>query len=323
MMRRRTFITESVRRAAMAAGAGAALSMIGGCKRSPASESDPREEGKTTGLRIAAVSPALAITLRDLGLADKVVARHAWDMVLDPKVPIVGDQASLDFEALLAVRPTHVMLEWGVRPVPERLSELARDHTWRVKSWSLLSFEQVRASFAEITAFIAQGQPATEGLALTARGAELTTRFDNACVQRAMAARAGSVLLLHSVVPPAALGPGSFHQAILERLGGRPALTSGNAYVQMHMEDLLRIAPESIVIVEPRESRSGGAGSGSDWPTMERKLGAIAKLQIPAVRERRVAIIDDPLCLTPSSAMIGFAGDLAAILDRWAAGRQE
>lgn len=335
MSDRRTFMRQAARRLLVISGVASAGSVIGSvfwaCERG--SGGDEAKEDVAAGgpadggrrgdrsVRIAAVSPALAITLRDLGLADRIVARHAWDMVLDLKVPIVGDQSAVDFEALLASDPTHVMLEWGVRPVPERLAELATRHDWRVRSWSLLSYQQVRSSFGEIAAFVAEGAPG-DGQEIIARAGELTARLDAACAQRAAATRAGSVLLLHSVMPPAALGPGSFHHEILERLGGRSALTSGGAYVQMHMEDLVRIAPESIVIVEPRDARGGAAKGTSDWPSMERKLGAIARLQIPTVKERRVAMIDDPLCLTPSSAMIGFAGELAAILERWGTARQ-
>ena len=307
---------------------------LGACRKEQ-QESAPRGPGGSTsesrGLRIAAVSPALAITLRDLGLADRVVARHAWDMVLDPKVPIVGDQSAIDYEALLATKPTHVMIEWGTRPVPERLTEMATKHGWQTRSWSLLSYAQVRASFQEIATFVAQGQPGGEGARVAAAAVELTTRLDGACAQRASAARAGKVLLLHSVAPPAALGPGSFHHEILERLGGRSALTSGGAYAPLHMEDLLRLAPDSIVLIEPRASATSGGGdrpasdtgwTQSEWPQMERKLGAIAALRIPAVQERRVALIDDPLCLTPSSAMIGFAQELGELMERWALGRQ-
>lgn len=340
MIHRREFMTDSARAIALLAGAGLGAASLGACKREPAAQQPsgttpalPQSSSPPTGtLRLAAVSPALAITLRDLGLADKIIARHAWDMVLDLKVPIVGDQATLDYEALLEAKPTHVLLEWGARPVPERMTSLAADHNWRVKSWSLLSYDQLRASFNEIATFIAQGQPASDGLALASRAAELTTRFDNACAQRPAASRAGTVLLLHSVSPIAALGPGSFHHDILSRLGGRPALTSGNAYIQMHMEDLVRTAPESIVIVEPRDPRGTPTTprpnprpiglDPADWPAIETKLGAIARLNIPAVKNRRVAIIDDPYALTPSSAMIGFATELAGILDRWAAARQ-
>jgi hypothetical protein len=46
-------------------------------------------------------------------------------------------------------------------------------------------------------------------------------------------------------------------------------------------------------------------------------LGGIARLDIPAVKRARVAVITDPLSLTPSTAMIGVAGEMARILKGW------
>ncbi|MCW5768359.1 MAG: ABC transporter substrate-binding protein [Phycisphaeraceae bacterium] len=316
MMRRREFIADSLRRAAMLTGIGTGCMSLYACTRSP--KSAPKSSGSGT-LRIAALSPALAITLRDLGLTESIVARHAWDMALDARLPIAGDQSSLDYEVLIGARPTHVLLEWGERPVPDRLLGLATTHRWNVRSWSLLSYAQVRSSLSEIADFIASDMPAGQSIALTSRAEELASRLDLACGRREASARAGRVLLLHSVLPPAALGPGSFHHEILERLGGIPALTSGNPYVQLHMEDLLDIAPDAIVLIQPRDPREvASEPAPSAWSEIERRLGAISRLSIPAVRERRIAIISDPYSLTPSTAMIGFAEEFASILERWA-----
>lgn len=316
MMRRREFIADALRSAATLTGAGAGFTSLCACSRSP--KSAPKSHGNRT-LQIAALSPALAITLRDLGLSESIVARHAWDMALDTRLPIAGDQSSLDYEALIAARPTHVLLEWGERPVPERLLRLAATHDWRVRSWSLLSYTQVRSSLGEIAGFIAAEMPTDQSRALTSRAEDLASRLDLACGRRETSARAGRVLLLHSVLPPAALGPGSFHHEILERLGGIPALTTGSPFVQLHMEDLLDIAPDAIVLIQPRDPREAIAGpTPNDWSEIEQRLGAISRLSIPAVRERRVAIISDPFSLTPSTAMIGFAEEFASILARWA-----
>jgi ABC-type Fe3+-hydroxamate transport system substrate-binding protein len=43
----------------------------------------------------------------------------------------------------------------------------------------------------------------------------------------------------------------------------------------------------------------------------------LAKLDIPAVRRGRIAIIDDPLAHTPSTAMIGVARAMARALEPW------
>ena len=50
-------------------------------------------------------------------------------------------------------------------------------------------------------------------------------------------------------------------------------------------------------------------------------LGRAAELNVPAIKNKRVAVIDDPLGLTPSTAMIGVADELAGIVMDW--GTQE
>lgn len=312
----RAMLTRREAMAWLACGAGAAA---WGCRRATERARGTNEPGSAGELRLAAVSPAIAITLRDLGLESSIVGRHAWDMALDPAVPIVGDQASIDFEALVGVRPTHVLLEWGVREPPERLRAMASERGWLVRSWSLLSYAQVRSSIEEIAAFAAQGRPAGEALATAARAAALTKGLDKACAPVDGAAKAGRVLLLGSTNPPAALGPGSFHQEILERMGATPATATGGAYIQLHLEDLKALAPDAIVMVDPREPRGTGEGAEPGWDALAARLGGIAGLDIPAVRSRRVAVIDDPFSLTPSTALIPFAKRLAGIVGAWGA----
>ena len=67
-----------------------------GCRRVQPASSKPAAAAGTP--RIAAISPALAITLRDLGLAGSIVGRHAWDMALDLSVPMVLDSGRIRAE---------------------------------------------------------------------------------------------------------------------------------------------------------------------------------------------------------------------------------
>lgn len=316
---RRTFLARAMAHTIALPGLSAACALAG-CSRAPSGQSVP--DGLSVDprpLRLIAHSPAIAITLGDLGLTSAIVGRHAWDMSLDPALPIVGDQSSLDYEALIALRPTHILLEWGVREPPPRLLSMAADHNWLVKSWSLLSHAQVRASFDEFAAFIAP-----HDATLKARAASLTSDLDRACAPLAVAPRAGRLLLLASTSPPAALGPGSFHHEILTTLGATTATPTGAAYIQLQLEDLIALNPDGIVLVQPANPRPAtpaqptSAATTDDWGRITSQLGAIASLSIPAVTRRRVALIEDPFALTPSSAMIGFARTLGTILGRWA-----
>ncbi len=256
--------------------------------------------------RIVALSPALAIMLRDLGIADQVVGRHGWDMVLDKSVPVCGDQAGIDYEALLRAAPTSVLLEWGSRPLPSRLEELAASGHWEVANYTLLTLDDMAAAAADLHRRFAPAVP------------DLAARMTEAWSRRGDGfAGAGRVLLLLSADPPAALGPGSFHQQILERIGGTPAIAEGKPYVTLDAEDVLRLGPDAIILIVPRAMDAPARTAPASPDEVRAMLGRLGSLDIPAARNSRLALIDDPLSLTPSSAMIGLADELARILEGW------
>ncbi len=268
----------------------------------------PASPDEATGApRIVALSPAVAVTLRDLGLEDRIVGRHGWDLVLDRSLPVCGDQSGINYESLLAARPTHVILEWGSRDLPARLVQLADANGWSVRTVRLLTLADIRSFTAGAAAEFAPGDP---------RAVSVVASLDGMAdgVDRS---GAGRVLLLLSASPPAALGPGSYHHEILSLLGGAPALAQGQPYVTLNAEDVLRLAPDGIVLISPRSPGTAEAGEPT-WERIAARLGRLAELPIPAVERRRVAVIDDPLALIPSSAAVEFAARLRVVLDAWA-----
>lgn len=279
-----------------------------GCDRAAP---NPPAAPASASARIVALSPALAVTLRDLGLADRIVGRHAYDMVLAKSVPVCGDQAGIDYEAMLSVHPTHVLIEWGSRPLPERLTELAARHSWQLRTFTLLTLDQVESGADELGgSLLAPGERTGRDRALSRLRASLAHRNEYA--------RAGRVLMLLSTSPVSgALGPGSFHHQVLERLGGVPALDHGSPYMELDAEDVLRRAPDAIVLIQPR-APDAPRGAG-DWRDLEKRLGPLARLDFPAVRGRRVVLIDDPLALLPATSLAVFADELSAALQRWSA----
>jgi ABC-type Fe3+-hydroxamate transport system substrate-binding protein len=205
----------------------------------------PREHTGTP--RIVALSPALAIILRDLGLESHIVGRHAYDMVLPPSVPVCGNQTGIDYEALIGVRPTDVLLQWGRRELPARLQTLAREHHWAVSDYELLALDDVLSTTADLNRRFAAADPQH-------RGDDLLARMRTAWAPHpGELAAAGRILLLESIDPPAALGPGSFHHQILERLGATPAITAGKPFMTLDAEGVLSLAPDGIIIFSPRE----------------------------------------------------------------------
>lgn len=299
-------------------------------------------------LRIVALSPALAVILRDLGYEAQIVGRHAYDLVLDPKVPSCGELGTIDYETLIRVRPTHVFIQWGARELPERLTELAAANDWVVMNLNPLGLDEIEscarrmdeAVFAWTVGMEKDGEasgpgrpgPQGEGASRGTEHVKPPMPFEEE-MQRAWRdrgvgmRRAGRILLLASAKPLGAMGPGSFHHQLLERLGGVPALGGGGgggddkfkaAWVTLDLEDLQKLAPDGIVIFAPRPPRTPKPEKQATADELIALMGRAAELNVPAIKHKRVAVIDDPLGLTPSTAMIGVADELAGIVLDWA-----
>lgn len=297
----------------------AVLAGLTGCHRTPA----PARAGESP--RYVILSPALAIMARELRPDLPIVGRHAWDMVLDKSIPVCGDQAGIDYEALITARPTHILLEWGRRELPARLTDLARRHGWTVTNYTLLTLDEIRESARRLYAeLVVRAAPA---------GGPAPPPWEESALARGMARAwsprpgpageairaAGRVLILETVNPAHALGPGSFHHQILRAIGARPVPEEGAPYIEMDAEDVLHLGPDAIILIEPRNPEAPPRPGPFTAEEIREKLGPLARLDIPAVKTGRVAVIDDPLALTPSTAMIGLADDLAALLEAWGA----
>ncbi len=239
--------------------------------------------------RIVSLSPAASIMLRDAGLEGFVVGRHGWDAVLDQSLPVAGDQTGLDYERLIGLDPTHVVIEWGSRELPERLVLLAESRGFELVSIDTLTLADIAASYAEICVTFHEH---ADGIA------------DTGLFDPTEAAREGwgSVLLVVATSPSVdCLGPGSAHHELLVAGGFTPALDEGAPWMTLSLEDVIRLDPACIVLVQPGGSPDAGAG------TLDERLGPLARTDITAVRRGRVVLIDDPTALIPSTNLVGVA----------------
>lgn len=279
-----------------------------GCREQPSPPpASPTTRSKThTQPRVVVLSPALAVTLTDLDLAHLIVGRHGYDLALDPAIPVCGDQSGIDYEALIRANPTDVLIEWGARPLPARLDELARVNGWKVRNFTLLTLDDIRVSAEELWREYANPHPAS-------------AQSPRVLLDQAWSARtpplaaAGRVLLFLSASPPAALGPGSFHHQILAAIGATPALTSGSPYIELDAEDVLKLDPDVIVFVIPRATTAQPRAAKTPLSDAEitTLLGSLSKVNLRAARHQRIALLDDPFALLPSTAMARLADQLA------------
>lgn len=238
--------------------------------------------------------------LADLGLDDLVVGRHGFDLVLDSSTPVVGNELGLDYEALVKVEPTHVILESNERGIPPRLTDLARRRGWAIVTVSIdQSLDDIRDAVEALDALAPEGRGGRAASVLGEAERAWSTR-------EAVKDRLGTALLLIGTDPPGVLGPGSFHFDLVARLGGEPVPREGAMYIRMSVEDVIRLAPESLVLFMP-----GAEGS------VEELLGPLGGVGLGAVEAGRVVVVRHPHCLTPSTSLIEAADEIAAGVAAW------
>jgi len=249
--------------------------------------------------RIVTLSPAASKILIDLGLGDSIVGRHNYDQAARAEVKPVGDQSSIDYELLLSLRPTHVVVQTDSRSVPERLAEFAKASGFEIVNISrTLTLDDVERATRELEAQFAPGA----GLAAKLHEAIAPRDEDHSAW--------GTVLVAMQTAPTVdVLGPGSAHQELIERLGYAPTVTQGLPYMPMDAEDVLALDPGVIVLVLPRAP--GAPVAPMDWEPTETDLGSLAGLGLRAVEMGRVVVIDDPLALVPSTSFVGVSAELS------------
>lgn len=275
-------------------------------------------------LRIVVLAPALGVICEDLGLRERIVGKHAWDMTLPDSVPVVGTHDDPDLEAILRADPTHILLQDMQARVPASLTEMAEREGWTVWAFPLLTLDDIAECMDEIHLRI-RGLGDTEPDLFNPETFDPTNRLAKELPSARLAdawrdrgepaLAAGRVLLLASTDPPGAMGPGSFHHQLLGRLGATPALTDGGPWQELDHEDILRLAPDAIIVFRPRARDAEPVRLTTDDALAA--LGGIADLDIPAVRARRVAVIDDPLGLLPASSLAGVAEAMGEAFERW------
>lgn len=285
-------------------------------------------ERTDTPLRIVVLSPALAAVLVDLGYQQAIVGRHGYDRVLDKSIPVCGDQGSIDYEALLRARPTVVMTEWGSRSLPQRLVTLAEKYHWKLLDVSMLSLDDVASAVRQVQAELGPAEQVLGDRAepISPRVERFVSLVDALHdVEREPQGTpmsvhnplrwSGRVLLLMGTEPIEALGPGSAHAQLLEAVGGVDAIEQGSPYMVLHQEDVLRLKPDAMIVLRSAALRDARRGEDTDAALFE----PLAGLDIPAVREGRLAVIDSPLGLLPSTALADVADAFVRLLDGWAA----
>jgi iron complex transport system substrate-binding protein len=258
-------------------------------------------DAAATGLRIVSLSPAISRTLVDLGLEDRIVGRSPYCTFLDADVPVVGDLLNVDYERIVRLEPTHLLVQAPRDGADPRLLATAERYGWHVGTWTALdTIDDIERLLRDLPAVLA-APDGTDTSATVARAADLLNAMAVALAPAAGGDGAwrGPTLLVSQVDPVLAFGRATYLHEVLLRLGASNVVTS-DGWLTLTLEDVARLDPPAIIIVRP---------DAHDADPVE-AAAALARLDIDAARSGRIAVLAHPDALMPCSGIIEVAAEM-------------
>lgn len=280
------------------------------CSRRPATPPPPTSTPAPT-FRIVCLSPALTDILIDLGLENNIVGRDIWEKQLPDSVPRVGDLYQLDYEALIALQPTDVILQVEPDKIPPFLNDTGAQKNFRIVAIHINTLPDILSAMRQLIAQLSFTGSESQRTAAQHKADEIESRINTALqpLPQTIADHLGPVLILHDVQPPAAFGPDSYLVQVLETLGAPDALTTGGPWQELDLETVADLDPWAIILIKP------GAPADADKTAM---LGPLADLKLSAVKNNRIAALTHPQSLLPGTCIADVADELRSILTRFA-----
>ncbi len=275
--------------------------ILGGCRQS---QQPPAHA--TGALRIVSMSPAISRTLLDFGVEDKIVGRSAWCASLDPAIPVAGDLYDIDYERLIRLEPTHVLVQPPSTGLDPTLQRLAAERGWIIGQWKFDTLDDIEQMVREVPGLL-YPQGGGSRAAASARAAVLLNRMATALAPGIAAPWSGRTLLVADTEPSILVfGHGTYMHEILRSLGGRNATTM-RGWADLSLEDVVRLDPEAIILVRDR--------GPADIDPVE-AAGPLASLDTTARREGRIAVLWHADAMLPSTAVIDVADRMGQVLRR-------
>jgi iron complex transport system substrate-binding protein len=261
-------------------------------------------------LRIASLSPAITRTLVDLGVEERIVGRSPFCDFLDPGIPVVGDLHGANFERLIELDPTHVLVQPAQSGIDPALRELADEHGWKLAGWrGVNTIDDIEAMVRELPAILYE--PGSDELAaLTARAADMLNGIAAALTPGETADELwrGRTLLVYATSPLGVFGRGTYLHDVLVRFGAVNVINA-EGWVQLTLEDVTRLDPGAIILIRPAPR----VHRAEEVDALE-AAGALGTLDIEAARAQRFAVLSHPDALMPSTAVAEVAEELRRVL---------
>jgi iron complex transport system substrate-binding protein len=281
-----------------------AAALLPACGKSDPAPPPPPAATAPAGPRIVSTVPAATLNLLLIGAADTLVGVTRFDVVTLPPdkrdLPVVGDYESIDYEQLVSLHPTALVIQMAESRISPRLRDLAASHHIQLVN---LRFDHIDDIWTSVEAL---GQAA--GKPDDARRAIDRAKFELQTIARQYG---GTPLAPPATAPTAPAAPPrpkvvylvSPEQMLLAGqntfIGEMIALAGGDNVGAQAGPGFLAVSREALVMLAPDVLLVGAVdqiGAQSD----DARLRPWRSLPVPAARAGRVYLVTDGNALMAS-----------------------
>lgn len=309
-----THMNWSSRRIILAACLLIMLVTIVGCeKNGTASNKDLQQNGADSEIRIVSLSPALTRIAVDLGFGDLIVGRTRFCKSVDLAIPVVGDHFAQDFESLVRVKPTHILIQPPRNEIPSALAEQAGIQSWTICSFKIDTLSDIKNVTQQLPGAIFVNDSARLKQA-NIKASVLIVAIDEIVISRKDQPWRGSVLLVHSIEQGISIfGKATYLDELLVGLGCTNAAQSVTGWAQLTLEDVTRLNPDAILFITSTFNSKANSMQA---------IGVLGELPIDAVTENRIGILSHADALLPATSVIEVADEMRELLNSFAGSDQ-
>lgn len=258
---------------------------LGGGQRAPYNQTDLNAT-KHAPRRIVSLQPSATVTLRDLGLLDRIVACTKYCVDVCPEVAngsrlIVSDSWSVETEQILAAQPDLVLAS-----VPYQLEAVSEILKARVRFLGLAprALADIYTDIATIAGIMGAGE----------RGEVVIAKMQG-CIEevRERAAGAAMVKVFCEEWGNPIIASEPWVAELVKAAGGEFVGAPGKS-----------TAAEEIAAAQPDVVLAAWCGAGDRVP-LEKIAEQRQWQELPAVRNHRVFCVRDELLNTPATTLLG------------------
>ncbi|MBN1652504.1 MAG: ABC transporter substrate-binding protein [Deltaproteobacteria bacterium] len=256
---------------------------------------------QAAGMRAVSLSPAITDIMFDIGLGEKIVGVSKYCILpRGIRRAVVGNMMTVDTEALLSVKPTHVFFQ-GPRG---RFRNLKRFNTKiRLESFKIETISDILRSARKIGEIA--GRPGLAENTISSFQAKIAAV---AAMVAGLGKRRVAFILGMGSYETMAAGPGTFIDDLITTAGGINVgrdLPGRQVWRKTNTESLLATKPEVLICqIDPSE-KSGGERARQKWSRY---------IDQPQIGLKRVEIVSDRRWTFPSTRIAEIALPLAKIL---------